>query len=66
LSTCASGQAPARAARQRGLAGLPGAGKKDHLAAEIGLDEGGKRTFHADHFPAYWKKVKTIFQFAGK
>jgi hypothetical protein len=30
----------ARQGSQRGLAGLPGAGKKDHLAGQIDLDEG--------------------------
>jgi hypothetical protein len=65
LRICASGQASA-SARQRGLPGLPGAGKKHHLAGQIGLDEGSERAFHADHFPVDWNKVKTIFQFTGK
>jgi hypothetical protein len=51
---------------QGGLPGLSGAGKKDHLACQIVLNEGSKCAFHSDYFPVDWKKVKTIFQLTGK
>jgi hypothetical protein len=62
----AFGQASASARASVVFPGLTGPRKKDHLAAQVGLDEGGKRAFHADYFAFDWKKVKTIFQSTGK